>query len=107
MMTVMQNQSLSEQEQIRRAKLAEMIMMGIDPYPAPLYPVNNYAANIKDKFTDETKDDPMAIGFSDVCVADLVMSVRYMGKADFSVLQDYTGSIQLYIRRTDSCTSAD
>jgi len=42
----MQNQSLSEQEQIRRAKLAEMIMMGIEPYPASLYPVNSNAAYI-------------------------------------------------------------
>jgi len=107
MMTVMQNQSLSEQEQIRRAKLAEMIMMGIDPYPAPLYPVNNYAANIKDKFTEETKDDPMAIGFSDVCVAGRVMSVRDMGKANFAVLQDSTGRIQLYIRRDDICAGED
>ena len=38
---------LSEQEKIRREKLAELIMMGIEPYPAPLYPVNNHAANIK------------------------------------------------------------
>src|ERR1051326_6120650 len=102
MTTVMQNQSLSEQEQIRRAKLAEMIMMGIEPYPAPLYPVNNYAANIKDKFTEETKDD-----FADVCVAGRVMSVRDMGKANFAVLQDSTGRIQLYIRRDDICPGDD
>ena len=102
MTTVMQNQSLSEQEQIRRAKLAEMIMMGIEPYPAPLYPVNNYAANIKDKFTEETKDD-----FADVCVAGRVMSVRDMGKANFAVLQDSTGRIQLYIRRDDICAGDD
>jgi lysyl-tRNA synthetase, class II len=102
MTTVMQNQSLSEQEQIRRAKLAEMIMMGIEPYPAPLYPVNNYAANIKDKFTEETKDD-----FADVCVAGRVMSVRDMGKANFAVLQDSTGRVQLYIRRDDICAGDD
>ena len=102
MTTVMQNQSLSEQEQIRRAKLAEMIMMGIEPYPAPLYPVNNYAAKIKDKFTEETKDD-----FVDVCVAGRVMSVRDMGKANFAVLQDSTGRVQLYIRRDDICAGDD
>jgi len=38
---------LSEQEQLRREKLAELIMMGIDPYPAALYPVNEDAAKIK------------------------------------------------------------
>ena len=30
---------LSEQEQIRRDKLAELQSLGIDAYPAPLYPL--------------------------------------------------------------------
>src|ERR1041385_4136195 len=102
MTTGLKNKFFSEQEQIRRAKLAEMIMMGIEPYPAPLYSVNNYAAKIKDKFTEETKDD-----FVDVCVAGRVMSVRDMGKANFAVLQDSTGRIQLYIRRDDICAGDD
>src|ERR1043165_1004208 len=67
---------LSEQEQLRREKLAELIMMGIDPYPAALYPVNKSAANIKKNFTEEKKDE-----FADVCVAGRIMSVRDMGKA--------------------------
>jgi lysyl-tRNA synthetase class 2 len=103
----MQSQSLSEQEKIRREKLAELIMMGIEPYPASLYPVNNYAANIKENFTEEKKADPIAIGFADVCVAGRIMSVRDMGKANFAVLQDSTGRIQLYIRRDDICPGED
>jgi lysyl-tRNA synthetase class 2 len=101
-MAAIQNQSLSEQEQIRRAKLAEMIMMGIEPYPAQLYPVNNHAANIKQNFKEEIKED-----FADVCVAGRIMSVRDMGKANFAVLQDSTGRIQLYIRRDDICPGED
>jgi len=77
-------------------------MMGIEPYPAALYPVNNYAAPIKENFTDEKKDS-----FTDVCVAGRIMSVRDMGKANFSVLQDSTGRIQLYIRRDDICPGDD
>src|SRR5215831_6026783 len=96
------SQYLSEQEQIRRDKLAELIMMGIEPYPAPLYPVNNYAAKIKENFTEENRDQ-----FSDVCVAGRVMSVRDMGKANFAVIQDSTGRIQLYIRRDDICPGED
>src|SRR6266705_6383529 len=98
----MQNQSLSEQEKIRREKLAELIMMGIEPYPASLYPVNSYAADIKENFTEEKKAQ-----FADVCVAGRIMSVRDMGKANFSVLQDSTGRIQLYIRRDDICPGED
>jgi len=98
----MQSSQLSEQEGIRREKLAEMIMMGIDPYPAALYPVNNYAAPIKEDFTEEKKDE-----FKDVCLAGRIMSVRDMGKANFAVLQDSTGRIQLYIRRDDICPGED
>ena len=99
---LMQSANLSEQEGIRREKLAEMIMMGIDPYPAALYPVNSYAAPIKENFTEQTKDQ-----FADVCLAGRIMSVRDMGKANFAVLQDSTGRIQLYIRRDDISPGED
>ena len=95
-------QILSEQEQLRREKLAELIMMGIEPYPAPLYPVNSYSTYIKEKYKEETKDQ-----FQDVCLAGRVMSVRDMGKANFAVIQDAHGRIQLYIRRDDICPGED
>lgn len=98
----MQTLNLSEQELLRREKLAELIMMGIDPYPAPLYPVNNNAANIKQNFTEEKKSE-----FADVCIAGRIMSVRDMGKANFAVIQDSHGRIQLYIRRDDICPTED
>src|ERR1044072_2086663 len=93
---------LSEQEQLRREKMAELIMMGIDPYPAPLYPVNHTARAIKDTYTNET-----AAEFADVCLAGRIMSVRDMGKANFAVIQDGSGKIQLYIRRDDICPGED
>src|SRR5215208_4434671 len=93
---------LSEQEEIRREKLAEMIMMGIDPYPAPLYPVNSHSASIKENFTEEKKEE-----FADVCIAGRIMSIRDMGKANFAVMQDGHGKIQLYIRRDDICPGED
>src|SRR5437773_9259768 len=93
---------LSEQEKIRREKLAELIMMGIEPYPASLYPVNSFAATIKQNFTEEKKEE-----FADVCVAGRIMSVRDMGKVNFAVLQDSSGRIQLYIRRDDICPGED
>ena len=36
--------------------MAEMIMMGIDPYPAALYPVNSYSTYIKESYSEENKD---------------------------------------------------
>ena len=93
---------LSEQEQLRREKLAELIIMGIEPYPAPLYPVNITSTYIKENFTAEKKDE-----FADVCIAGRIMSVRDMGKANFAVIQDAYGKIQLYIRRDDICPGED
>jgi lysyl-tRNA synthetase class 2 len=98
----MQTQHLSEQELLRREKLAELIMMGIEPYPAPLYPVNSNSAYIKENFSEEKKAD-----FADVCLAGRIMSVRDMGKANFAVIQDSHGRIQLYIRRDDICPGED
>ena len=98
----MQIPQLSEQEHLRREKLAEMIMMGIDPYPAPLYPVNTNSALIRSEFTEEKKAE-----FTDICIAGRIMSVRDMGKANFAVIQDAFGKIQIYIRRDDICSGED
>jgi lysyl-tRNA synthetase class 2 len=77
-------------------------MMGIEPYPAPLYPVNSNSAYIKENFSEEKKAD-----FADICLAGRIMSVRDMGKANFAVIQDSHGRIQLYIRRDDICPGED
>lgn len=98
----MNTSHLSEQELLRREKLAELIMMGIEPYPAPLFPVNSYSVQVRDQFTDEN-----AAQFTDVCLAGRIMSVRDMGKANFAVIQDTQGRIQLYIRRDDICPGED
>lgn len=98
----MSTQHLSEQEQLRREKLAELIMMGIEPYPAPLFPVNSNSVYIKANYKEETKDQ-----FQDVCLAGRVMSVRDMGKANFAVIQDAHGRIQLYLKRDDICPTED
>ena len=98
----MQTAHLSEQEIIRREKLAELQKLGIDPYPAPLYPVNHYSAEIKSSFSDDDKD-----AMSSVCLAGRIMSVRDMGKASFAVLQDSHGRIQIYVRKDDLAKGDD
>ena len=90
----MSTQHLSEQEIIRREKLDELKKLGIDAYPAALYPVNTTSTYIKENYKgDENKAD-----FDDVCIAGRVMGVRDMGKANFAVLQDAVGKIQFYIK---------
>ena len=99
----MSKQQLSEQEIIRREKLTELAKMGIDPYPAPLYPVNNNSADIKRLYKgDENKSE-----FENVCLAGRLMSIRDMGKASFAVLQDSAGKIQIYVRKDDISSEND
>src|SRR4051794_17825788 len=98
----MQTQHLSEQEIVRREKLAELQKMGIDPYPASLYPINNYSSEIKSAFKDDDND-----ALKDVCLAGRIMSVRDMGKASFAVLQDSRGRIQIYVRKDDLAKGED
>src|SRR6476469_7184489 len=98
----MQSGHLSEQELVRRKKLAELKRLGIDPYPAPLYPVNTYSTEIKNGFDDNDKTR-----FAEVCLAGRIMSVRDMGKASFAVLQDSQGRIQIYVRKDDLAQDGD
>lgn len=99
----MNTQHLSEQEIIRRQKLDELSALGIDPYPAALYPVNTTAAYIREHYKgEENKAD-----FTDVCLAGRLMSIRDMGKANFAVIQDATGKMQCYIRQDDICPGED
>ncbi len=90
-------QHLSEQEIIRREKLGELKKLGINAYPAALYPVNTTSVFIKESYKgEENKND-----FADVCLAGRLMSIRDMGKASFAVLQDSAGKVQIYIRKDD------
>jgi lysyl-tRNA synthetase class 2 len=96
-MNIMSAFELSEQEIQRRESLNKLREMGINPYPADLYPVTDYATVIKDTF-EEGKQ---------VCLAGRMMSQRDMGKASFAELQDSSGRIQLYFNRDEICPGED
>ncbi len=97
----MANIQLNEQEQIRRESLAKLRELGINPYPAPLYPVNATAEEIKAGF------DPEKGNFQEVCIAGRMMSRRIMGAASFIELLDTTGKIQVYVKRDEICPGED
>ena len=69
---------LSEQELVRREKLGKLRELGINPYPADLYPVNHTSKQIKDGF-EEGKQ---------VTIAGRLMMIKVQGKASFAQLQD-------------------
>ncbi|HNY01542.1 MAG TPA: lysine--tRNA ligase [Bacteroidales bacterium] len=92
---------LSEQEQIRRNSLSELINLGINPYPPDTFQVNAKAADIKARFP---QDNTL---FQEASLAGRIMSRRIMGAASFVELQDESGRIQLYIKRDDICPGED
>ena len=88
---------LSEQEQVRREKLEKIKSLGINPYPAELFPVSDYSSDIKNDFKENTK----------VVLAGRLMSRRIQGNASFAELQDSKGRIQLYFNRDEICIGED
>ena len=88
---------LSEQEQVRREKLTQLKKLGINPYPANLFPVDTMTTEIKKQF-EEGKE---------VIIAGRLMSRRIQGKASFAELQDTEGRIQVYFNRDEICPGED
>ncbi|WP_111685380.1 lysine--tRNA ligase [Winogradskyella tangerina] len=88
---------LSEQERVRREKLEKLRALGINPYPADLFPVDHTSKEIKSNFEDGKQ----------VIVAGRLMSRRIQGKASFAELQDSEGRIQVYFNRDEICTGED
>ena len=88
---------LSEQEIIRREKLTKLRELGINPYPANLYPVNHTSKQIKESFEEGKK----------VVIAGRLMSNRDQGKACFAEIQDSEGRIQAYFNRDIICEGDD
>ncbi|MDG2484717.1 MAG: lysine--tRNA ligase [Flavobacteriaceae bacterium] len=88
---------LSEQELVRREKLTKLRALGINPYPADLFPVTHTTNNIKKNFKEGLN----------VVVAGRLMRKKVQGKAAFTELQDSEGRIQVYFNRDEICPDED
>ncbi len=88
---------LSEQEIVRREKLSKLRALGINPYPADLFPVTHSSAKVKSDFSEGAK----------VVLAGRLMRKKIQGKAAFAELQDSEGRIQIYINRDEVCPDED
>ena len=88
-----QGQNVSQLEQVRRDKLAELQAAGRDPFQIVKYDQTHHSAEIKAHFTE--------LEGRDVSVAGRMMFKRKMGKASFGNIQDRDGKIQIYATRDD------
>ena len=87
----------SEQELVRREKLSKLRELGIDPYPAELYPVSKSSKQIKTNFKQG----------EEVIIAGRIMRKKIQGKAAFTEIQDSEGRIQVYFNRDEICIGDD
>lgn len=71
--------------------------LGIEPYPAALFPVDVKSTEIKDSFEDG----------KEVVIAGRLMSRRIMGSASFAEIMDPYGRIQIYVNRDEICPGED
>jgi lysyl-tRNA synthetase class 2 len=88
---------LSEQELVRREKLEKLRALGINPYPADLFPLDHTSKQIKSDFKEGKS----------VIIAGRLMAINIQGKASFAQLQDSEGRIQLYFNRDEICEGED
>ncbi|MGV6828672.1 MAG: lysine--tRNA ligase [Flavobacteriales bacterium] len=88
---------LSELELVRREKLTQLRALGINPYPASLYPINQTSKQIKENFEEE----------KEVIIAGRLMRKKIQGKASFAEIQDAEGRIQVYFNRDEICLNED
>ncbi len=88
---------LSEQEIVRREKLAALRKMNIDPYPAQEFTITHNSSKIKQEYKEGEK----------VTIAGRLMTRRIQGKASFAEIQDAEGRIQVYFNRDEICTGED
>ena len=93
----MSNQDLSEQEIQRRAALDRLRELGIEPYPAALFPVDHKTAEIKANYEEGKK----------VVIAGRIMRKKIQGKAAFGEIQDSEGRVQVYFNRDEICPGED
>jgi lysyl-tRNA synthetase class 2 len=84
----------TDERSVRRAKRAALIEAGVDPYPCR-FDVSDHADALEGRYADladgaDTQDV--------VSVAGRIRALRKQGKVAFIVIQDSTGTIQLFCR---------
>ena len=93
----MEELDLTEQEQVRRGKLQDLLDKGIEPFGSA-YKRTHRTKEIIDTYCDKTKEELAELAVH-VSIAGRIMTKRLMGKAGFMHVQDRDGQIQIYVRK--------
>jgi len=86
---------LSEQEQVRREKLARLRQAGVDPYPARSQRSHTIAQALQLFEAGDLAEDEL------LALVGRLKTVRVMGKSSFAHIEDGSGRVQIYLRRDE------
>lgn len=86
--------TINDERAIRRGRRQALIDAGIEPYPAHST-VDAHAADLEERYADLADS---ASTEDTYCVAGRIRAFRKQGKVAFIVLEDVSGSIQLFCR---------
>ncbi|MDX8417638.1 MAG: lysine--tRNA ligase [Absicoccus sp.] len=92
-------QKLTQQEQVRRQKMQDLIDMGIDPF-GRRFDRDARCGQISEEYDRYTKEELEKLDVH-VTIAGRIMRKRRQGKAGFMNIQDVTGDIQIYVRKDE------
>ena len=92
-------EKLTQQEQVRRQKMQDLIDMGIDPFGSR-YDRTSKSGIITSSYGDKTKEELDELQVT-VKIAGRIMTKRRQGKAGFMNIQDREGQIQIYVRKDE------
>ena len=92
-------EKLTQQEQVRRQKMQDLIDMGIDPFGSR-YDRTSNSGIIKSSYENKTKEELDELQVT-VKIAGRIMTKRRQGKAGFMNIQDREGQIQIYVRKDE------
>lgn len=93
--------NLTDQERQRREEMRQLRELGVNPFPAETFEITHSAADILNNYSGDSEE------FQSVSLAGRLSSLRIMGKASFGVVQDSSGSIQIYVNRDELCPGED
>jgi lysyl-tRNA synthetase class 2 len=82
----------------RRAKLAKLRELGVNPYPYR-FEVRHHISEILETFDDVCEQEGAPGVGEHFSIAGRIVTIRAMGKASFCHLRDDSGQMQLYIKK--------
>ena len=91
------NETLNDQQIVRREKMAALAEQGIDPF-GKRFERTATSGQLKAKYADKTKEELHEINETAI-IAGRLMTKRGKGKVGFAHLQDRDGQIQIYVRK--------